>query len=338
MLTIKSITTCNLNTTPLYSSNVSNTIYEYKDHIKNIYNDYNVKEDELIINCVNGIYGYRCGLLGYLSNLLSYKLSEKRNPQILQSLLNRCVNKPLYSNDYELLSFFISFVCRKIPILNIGFWDIKNKLFNDNELFKNNIVNNSNISILNLNSTYLLRPLFDSGSAIYSNKKYIDCGYEPWDTNNRGYFKQRLFNKGLVWAFYESKNKSNGIAIINIDMTDDAPDWIYLLNLKQIIRMKQNLQKKFLVNDNYEKYETFIIGDFKSEFNLCNILPNIKRRWKIFESANLVMYNKISDVSGTNFIFYNDYYGTNKINLKSIKNIKNRFFKSFHVNFPFLFD
>jgi hypothetical protein len=323
MLSVKSITSCNINTTPLYSNNVAKTITEYKNNMKNIYNkDYTIEEDELIINCVQGMYGYRCGLLGYLSNLLSYTLSKKSNPVFLQSIINRFVNNPLNSNDYEIISFFTSLISRKIPIFNIGFWDVKNNLFSDNELFKYNIKNSSCPSIFNLKSTYLLNPLFDSGCAIYSNKKHIDSGYEPWYVNYEGTFKQRLFNKGLVWAFYESKNKSNGIAVINVEMINDPPEYVYLLQMKQIVRLKENLQNKFLQNKDYKKYETFIVGDFKSEFNL-NILPNIKKRLKIFENANLVMYNKLSNICSTNFIFYNNYFMVNKINIKYVNNITN---------------
>ena len=323
MLSVKSITSCNINTIPLYSNNVAKTISEYKNHMKNIYNkDYTIEDDELIINCVQGMYGYRCGLLGYLSNLLSYTLSKKSNPVFLQSVINRFVNNPLNSNDYEIISFFTSLISRKIPIFNIGFWDVKNNLFSDNEIFKYNIKNSSCPSIFNLKSTYLLKPLFDSGCTIYSNKKHLDSGYEPWYVNYEGTFKQRLFNKGLVWAFYESKNKSNGIAVINVEMINDAPEYIYLLQMKQIVRLKEDLQNKFMQNKDYKKYETFIVGDFKSEFNL-NILPNIKKRLKIFENANLVMYNKLSNISSTNFIFYNNYYMVNKINIKYVNNITN---------------
>ena len=332
MLTVKSITSCNINTIPLYSNNIAKTISEYKNHIKNIYNkDYTIEDDELIINCVQGMYGYRCGLIGYFSNLLSYTLSKKSNPVFLQSIINRCVNNSLNSNDYEIISFFTSLISRQIPILNIGFWDIKNNLFSDSELFKYNIKNSSLPSIFDLKSTYLLRSLFDSGCTIYSNKQHIDCGYEKWDNiNYEGSFKQRLFNKGLVWAFYESKNKNNGITVINIEMINDASDYVYLLQMKQIVRLKEDLQNKFLQNKNYEKYETFIIGDFKSEFNL-NILPNIKKRLKIFETANIVMYNKSSNISNTNFIFYNDYFGINKINIKRENNTTNENFSSINL-------
>lgn len=334
MLSVKSIISCNLNTTPLYSNNVYKTICEYKNHIKYLYNkDYIIEDDELIINCVQGIHGYRCGLIGYVTNLLCYDLSKINNPIFLQALLNRVLNKKMISNDYEIFSFFISFISSKIPLLNIGLWDIKQNLFYNDTIFKYNVINNSFTSIFNLKSVYMLRPLFDCGSTIYSNKQYTECGFEPWDTNDRGSFKQKIFNKGLVWAFYESNNKKNGIVVINIDMIDDAPQWIYLLQLKQIVRLKEYLQNKFLSNDNnYEKYETYIVGDFKTEFNLHNILPDIKNRLNIFENANIIMCdddtlnisnNDSNNITNTNFIFYNDLYAINKKNTKEMNNITN---------------
>lgn len=128
MLSIKSITSCNINGNPLTSYELSKRIYEYKDYIKNNIskkNDFKINDNDLVIVCVQNLYGYRTGILGYLGNLLSYRLSQYNNPTLFQRIIKNVFSYEIKSNDYELLSFITSFISRKIPIINIGNWDFK---------------------------------------------------------------------------------------------------------------------------------------------------------------------------------------------------------------------
>lgn len=284
MLTIKSITSCNINGKPLYSSNLSKRIIEYKTYVDSNYDSkYKLNDNELTIVGVQGLYGYRCGMIGYLSNLLNYQLSQRFNPTLFQNFINRFATNKVLSNDIEIITFWISFLSGKIPLLNIGTWDLKKNLFKNHPILKYSISNISLPSIFNLNSIYLLKPIFDCGCSIYSNKKPIESGFERWNNWDRGYFKHRIFNNGMVWSTYESENKRNAITIINLKMTEDAPSWISDLQIVEMVRLKQKLERKFY-DPYYERYETFIMGDFQIEFNKGNL--------ELLKLNHIRIYNK----------------------------------------------
>ena len=95
--------------------------------------------------------------------------------------------------------------------------DFKKNLF-DNSHIKYEQSNLSIPSIFNLSSIYLLNPLFDNGCCIYSNMVPLENGFEKYNLENRGEFKHKLFNNGINWCFFQSKNKKSGISIINLSI------------------------------------------------------------------------------------------------------------------------
>ena len=314
MLNLKSIISCNINGTPLTSCNLSKRIYEYKKFL-----DENVKEkfldDELFIISIQGLYGYRSGILGYLFNKLSFELSQYHNPTLLKSFLNVFISNNIEANDFEILSTTLSIISRKIPFLNIGNWDLKNYI--SNEYINNFIPNNSFPSIFDLKSLYLLNPLFDSGCTIISNKKHLESGFERWNIIDSCSFSNKLFNQGINWAYFES-NK-NGISIINFELIKNED--LYNSQFIQLLNLKNILEKKFTDNSNLVKYETFIIGDFNFEFNLRDIFQEVDKKWEMFDRNHLQILNN-KDYSTTNFILYNKYYDTNSENINL--NISNK--------------
>lgn len=312
MLNLKSIISCNINGVPLTSCNLSKRIYEYKKFInENINEDF--LDDELFIISIQGLYGYRSGILGYLFNKLSFELSQNNNPILLKSFLNLFISESVEANDFEIFSTFLSMISRKIPFLNIGNWDLKK--FISNEYINNFIPNKSLPSIFDLKSLYLLNPLFDSGCTIISNQKFVESGFEKWNIIDSCNFNNRLFNKGINWAYYESKDKKNGISIINFELvkTED----LYTFQFNQLLELKNTLEKTFANNTEYPKikYETFIIGNFDYEFNLKNIFEEINKIWEIFEINGLQILNN-TNISTTNFILYNNYYDKNSEKIK----------------------
>lgn len=311
MLSIKSITSCNINGNPLTSYELSKRIYEYKDYIKNNIskkNDFKINDNDLVIVCVQNLYGYRTGILGYLGNLLSYRLSQYNNPTLFQRIIKNVFSYEIKSNDYELLSFITSFISRKIPIINIGNWDFKKNLF-DNSHIKYEQSNLSMPSIFNLSSIYLLNPLFDNGCCIYSNMVPLENGFEKYNLENRGEFKHKLFNNGINWCFFQSKNKKSGISIINLSIIKDIPDWVYNIQFKQIVELKEKLERKYALNILCKNYETFIIGDFDVDFNKRNDTFDIKEYWNIFEQSEL----HIISSSDKNFILYNNFINKDSV-------------------------
>jgi hypothetical protein len=243
-----------------------------------------------------------------LGNLLSYRLSQYNNPTLFQRIIKNVFSSEIKSNDYELLSFITSFISRKIPIINIGNWDFKKNLF-DNSHINYEQPNLSMPSIFNLSSIYLLNPLFDNGCCIYSNITPFEHGFEKYNLENRGGFNHKLYNNGINWCFFQSKNKKNGISIINLSIIKDVPDWVYNIQFKQIVELKEKLERKYALNILCENYETFIIGDFDVDFNKRNDTFDIKEYWNIFYQSEL----HIISSSDKNFILYNNFINKDSV-------------------------
>ena len=313
MLNIKSITSCNINGNPLATCNLSKRIFEYKNFIKTNFDKENLKinDNEIVIVCVQNLYGYRTGILGYLGSLLSYKLSQYSNPTIFQTILNNIFNSNINSNDYETFAFVLSFISRKVPLINIGNWDLKKNLFESIDILNYEQPNLSIPSIFNLSSIYLLNPFFDSGCSIYSNKVPIENGFEKWNIMKNAQFSDKLYNRGINWNFFQSKNKKSGIVIINFTLINNSPDWVNSLQFEQIIKLKEKLEHTYALDVLCKKYETYIIGDFNIDFNNRNDNFEIKEQWQIFENSEL----QIISSEKTNFILYNNYnnYKNDKI-------------------------
>ena len=291
MLKIKSLTSCNINGIPLKSVNLSKRMFEYKSYINENVNLIN--DSEFVVLTINGLYGYRVGILGWLSTYLSHCLSQVNNPLCIKSIFDNVI-----ANDYEVISHYISLVSRSIPLFNYGNWDYKNYLFTNNIL-----KTTSNLSIpkiYDLLSIYTLKPLFDSGSAIYSNKISHDSGFERWKIWDMLNSTEQQFNKGIIWSYFISENNKNGIMIITMELIEDR---LVLEQLKQLVDMKEFLELKFKID--VEKYETYIIGDFKTQFNM-GISEDVKNKLDILVKSNLKFIENSNDIMETNFIFYSN--------------------------------
>ena len=73
MLNLKSITSLNIKGTPLKTDNLSKRIFEYKNYIND--NIKNPENKDLVIISVQGLYGYRVGLIGLLLNNIVFNIS-----------------------------------------------------------------------------------------------------------------------------------------------------------------------------------------------------------------------------------------------------------------------
>jgi hypothetical protein len=194
-------------------------------------------------------------------------------------------------------------VNRCIPIINYGNWDPKSFLCTN----ETEIKNLSFPTIYNFNSLYLLSPLYDSGCAIYSNKLPKYYGFKEWTIWNNINFNDNKFNKGMVWAFY--KNNNNGIIIINLCLHTSDTCLLYNMQMQQIVNLKKYLEENFCKDLN--SYETYITGDFKSEFNSLSDIE-LQSRINILKEANLELISNSSDTSTTHFIFYSSSNNTPK--------------------------
>jgi len=275
---LKYITNFNLKATPWFStcdySNWKSTITEKMSTI--------VDNDNLIIYCVQEVYGYRTGIFGLLSHIISNfsPIQTFCFRQIMNSNIRYYQTNNIFSSDGEIISSFISKINRYIPFFNIGTWDYKNDL-----LLKNFFYENYSIPHM-FNFHY---PMLDSGCGIFSNKKPFLSGYEPLDFINKASLSDNLSSKGIVWSFFSNDDKK-GITIISFNLSDDLFELTKLLELEQIISLKNKLHNQFglMVNE----YETYIIGDFK-----INFTEDTESFMKLTDGMNI-------NNSNTNYLIY----------------------------------
>ena len=308
MLNLKSITSLNIKGTPLKTDNLSKRIFEYKNYIND--NIKNPENKDLVIISVQGLYGYRVGLIGLLLNNLVFNISKNNNPSYLQTFINKFFKDTISGNDFEIFSYGISLVSRVLPFINYGNWDLKRKLINN--YIKDYTKNISMPSIMDLNSIYLLNPLYDSGCSIYSNQTPKEVGFERWNIRDILHTKDKIYNNGITWSYFESENKQNGIIIINLIMEDNVAEWAVVSQLKQIVDLKYRLENKYCLS--IDNYQTYIMGDFKLEFNI-NIFN--QEPYNILIKSNLKIIGNSNNLTTTHFIFQSE--NNNKIDCSHLK-------------------
>ena len=278
MLNLRQISSINTDLIPFSSFNLQNRICAIKSYIDdNILSTNEISDNDLVVVCIQQTYAYRTGIVGWLSTFASTKLSEYFEPKCFQKIFNTT------ANDFEVVSGIVSLISRGIPFLNIGVWDNKDNIFNkniDSSILKYGYgfgLNNDSIpSIFNLKSNYLLKPVFDSGCAIYSNKKSTENGFEPWNLKSNNYY-----NTGIIW--------------FNLLVDKE----INIFQLIQICELKEKLEKKY--SSDVKIYETYITGEFNIEFNLSSIILEIKDEINLLKKSGLYIFE--NDCITTNHIF-----------------------------------
>ena len=318
MFCVNSITSYKFNGIPLTDTNIPRKIVEYNNFVNSNLSEKNLDKDNLNIITVNGLYGYRTGIIGWCSNFCSFYLSKKSNPTRFQRFLNYIFNKDdkILGNDFEIISYILSLFNRCIPIINYGNWDPKKFLCtNDNEF-----INLSMPKIFDFPSLYLLSPLYDSGCAIYSNKIPKFYGFKKWNVLYNINFNDKQFNKGMLWSFYIHEN--SGILIINLCLHNSDTCLLYNMQIQQTIQLKKELETKFCKD--LDNYEIYITGDFKSEFN--SILDNeLQSRLNMLTEEKLQLISNKEDTSTTQFIFYSSSNPKRHISLSNIDILDNEF-------------
>lgn len=306
MLYTNSITSCKFNGVPLTDGNISKKIFEFNKMMEN------KNSSELNIITINGLYGYRSGIGGWLLNLSSLYLSMNNNPTIFQNFLNYAFEdqkNKILSNDFETISYYFSLINRGLPLLNYCNWDPKSFLFKNNKTM-NMLSNISLPKFYDLSSLYLLNPLFDCGCAIYSNKTPVFTGFEKWKLWNNIKFNDTRFNKGILWAFYKENNY--GILVLTLNLHSSESSLLYNMQIQQIIKLKRTLEEKFSVG--LENYDTYITGDFTTGFNFLSN-AELKNSLHSLLDENLELVDNKKDSFNTHFILYSN--NSKKHNLTS---------------------
>lgn len=258
-LNLKCILNWNLQGVPFFTKDLNVKQKIWKQTLANsLPTEEELEDNDLVVVCIDNLFGYRCGLIGYILMLISSNFSYYLSNS---TLLNRCVNyvckSELNSNDFEILAGVISVINRSIPLLNYGVWDHKEYL--KTGLLKYINQNHSMSSMFSCESSFLFKPFFDSGLCILSNKECNDSGFEK--LNNQ---VNRYINEGFLWCYYNKNNK--GVLIININLSRSSDSEIKTNELKQLENLCNTLTNKF----SNVILDTYIIGDFVVEFESLN--------------------------------------------------------------------
>lgn len=312
-LNIKCISNVNIKNKPFFSNNLKKE--KWIDTIQSIsLSNSNVDDNELKIVFLQNLYGYRTGLFGYLSTLLTSTLN-KCTPStfIFSTLLNCFFNSKFKCNDLDMLSGIISIFNRSIPILNYGVWDDKQFFGKKLNLFINE--NHSINGIFDLYSIFLFQPFFDSGLGILSNKKCDDSGFESLKNPTN-----KFINEGFLWSFFKDDNKNILIITLNITKNEDNTS-----DLKELLTLIDNLLLKFSNN-----CEIYAFGDFKMNVDECKhlfddfkILNNDGTQYLLCKNNNCLknpIYSKIELDENDSISTYNF---TKKRNLSPILKMLN---------------
>ena len=294
-----------------------------------------LNDNDLVIFCIEEMYGYRTGIFGYLMTFLSNSYISANLPatSIYQHIYNYIYKTSITLKDIELSSFLVSLINRPIPFLNFGVWDNKNRVFNEN--FHNSVLKhiNPNRSISNMFDilSNLCSPFYDSGLSILSNKPSFTGGFERLKGVS-GYMK----NYGFTWNYFKDKNNRKGIMVICINLSDDTNVSVKEDEYNQMINFVHTLREQYTVG--VKIYETYLIGDLKMNPEESGFL-NLFEDFQIFnkKDTSYLLYNnnnltfKKQPSSSSSVIYDDDFQPFLKYTF-SETNYKKRLFEQIFEN------
>lgn len=254
-LNLKCILNWNLDAAPFFTNNLHQKQKLWKETLKSsLPTSEEIEDDDLVVVCIQNLFSMRTGIIGYILTMLSTGFNISTS--FISNILNYYFKSQLKSSDLEMIVGFISLINRGIPLLNYGVWDYKNQLKTD--ILKYINTNHSTTSMFNMKSNILLKPIFDSGLCILSNKKPELSGFEVLDNQINNYV-----NEGFMWSFYKNNNK--GILIININISKSSDIEIKTKEMTQLQNLYIKLYNSINCDNNNMVLETYITGDFVVE-------------------------------------------------------------------------
>jgi hypothetical protein len=253
-LNLKCILNWNLDGAPFFTKNLHKKQNVWKETlISSLPTAEEINDNDLVVVCIQNLFSMRTGIIGYILTMFSYGFNVSTS--FISIILNYYFKSHFKSSDLEMIVGFISLLNRSIPLLNYGFWDYKNNMKTD--FLKHINTNHSITSMFNMKSNILLKPIFDSGLCILSNKKPELSGFEPLDNQINNYI-----NEGFMWSFY--KNNKKGILIININISKSSDIEIKTKEMTQLQNLYEKLYNSINCDENMV-LETYITGDFVVE-------------------------------------------------------------------------
>lgn len=234
-------------------------------------------DNELHIACIYNIPSYRCGILGYLFNLI---LGIFPPTFILSNYFKRL----RWITDTQVICRSVSYINRYIPLLNFGTWNQKRHFVNynrDNSIFKYGVENDSSMSsMLNFFSPYF----YDSGCAILSNTPSTQKEFVPFDPIVK--------NRGVLWCYYD-KFKVLVMTISTEKTTYEQFE--FLMSLQQTLSNRLHCKT------------TYIMGEFKHNLifdeRIMSFLHVQQFKIQNVENTKYLIHNYVFDVTPVGYIF-----------------------------------
>lgn len=349
-LHLKYISQWNLENIPVFSYDKNNNYKSRKQLIdKNLPTEEELNENDLVIFCIEEMYGYRTGVLGYISKMISRSISEHvASTSVFQNIFNYIFKTDLICDDIEFVSLLITLINRPAPLLNFGVWDDKYKIFKENAnhtVLKNINRNDSITGMFDIISNLFYLPFFDSGSSILSNKPSYASGFEQLSSN--GLFSSYK-NHGFTWSYFKKDgDNEKGIMAICINLSDNKEISVKEIECQQMINLVENLKETY--SKDVKLYETYIIGDLKinlietglfSLFQNFQVFNKFETSYLIYNDNNKTTYKKqplsssciIDDYDEKPFIKYMFNQSSSK------KRLFEKFFENFNANKKFKYD
>lgn len=296
-----------------------------------------LNDNDLVIFCIEEMYGYRTGIFGYLTTFLSNAYMSANLPatSIFQHIYNYIHKTSITLKDIELSSFLVSLINRPIPFLNFGVWDNKKRVFNEN--FHKSVLKhiNPNRSISNMVDIFsnLCSPFYDSGLSILSNKPSFTGGFERLQEAT-GYMK----NYGFSWNYFKDNNNCKGIMVICINLSGETNLLVKENEYNQMINVVHSLREQYSVGVKF--YETYLIGDLKMNLVQSGLL-NLFKDFQIFnkkDTSYLLHNNNNSNCtfkkqpSSSSSVIYDDDFQPFLKYMFSEPNYKKRLFEQIFEN------
>lgn len=156
--------------------------------------------------------------------------------------------------------------------------------------------NNKSVSSMFDIRSIAMKPLLDSGCAIYANKPAREHGFERWNTWGDSGWMEDMANKGIVWAYFEAPNRKQGICVLTLHVAGASPQGTDVAQLKQLVLLKAKLEQRF--SSRVMTYETYVAGDFNIEFNKRHEDDVILEKWNILRRCGFTIISE-SDSGST---------------------------------------
>jgi len=236
-------------------------------------------DNELHIACIYNISSYRCGIFGYLFNLILGVFPPT-------FILSHYMERLRWATDSQLICRSVSYINRYIPLLNFGTWNQKRHFVNynrDNSIFQYGYENDNSMSSM----FDLFSPFYDSGCAILSNTPPTQKEFLPFDP--------AVKNRGVLWCYYDKFK----VLVMTISTQKTTYEEIeFLMSLQNIL------------SNRFHCKTTYIMGDFKHEIifdeRIMSMIP--MQQFKIQNVENLstttyLIHNYMFDVTQVGKIF-----------------------------------